>query len=47
MVLLDNLSIHTPRGSRLLRPLLEEAGDRLVLVDTPASDPDSNRIEWL
>jgi hypothetical protein len=47
MVLLDNLSIHTPRGSRLLRALLQEAGERLVLVHTPAYDPDSNRIEWL
>jgi DDE superfamily endonuclease len=47
MVLLDNLSIHTPAGSRLLRALLEEAGDRLVLVYTPAYDPDANRIEWL
>ena len=50
VVLLDNLSIHTPRGSRLLRALLEEANateERLVLVYTPAYDPDANRIEWL
>jgi hypothetical protein len=47
MVLLDNLGIHTPAGSRLLRALLEEAGDRLVLVYTPTYDPDANRIEWL
>jgi hypothetical protein len=47
LVLLDNLSIHTPQGSRLLRALLEEAGDRLVLVYTPTYDPDANRIEWL
>ena len=47
MVLLDNLGIHTPQGSRLLRALLEEAGERLVLVYTPADDPDANRIEWL
>ena len=47
MVLLDNLSIHTPKGSRLLRALLEEVGDRLVLVYTPTYDPDANRIEWL
>jgi hypothetical protein len=47
MVLLDNLSIHTPRGSRLLRALLEEAGDQLLLVYTPTYDPDANRIEWL
>ncbi len=47
MVLLDNLGIHTPAGSRLLRALLEELGDRLVLVYTPTYDPDANRIEWL
>jgi hypothetical protein len=47
LVVLDNLPIHTPRGSRLLRALLEEMGGRLVLVYTPAYDPDANRIEWL
>jgi DDE superfamily endonuclease len=50
MVLLDNLSIHTPQGSRLLRQLLAEANataDRLVLVYTPRYDPEANRIEWL
>jgi len=50
LVLLDNLSIHTPRGSRLLRALLAEVnapGERLVLVYTPTYDPDANRIEWL
>jgi hypothetical protein len=47
IVLLDNLSIHTPRGSRLVRALLAEAGERLVLVYTPRYDPDANRIEWL
>ena len=47
IVLLDNLGIHTPRGSRLLRALLEELGERLVLVYTPTYDPDANRIEWL
>lgn len=50
MVLLDNLSIHTPRGSRLLRALLAElnaSDDHLVLVYTPTYDPDTNRIEWL
>jgi transposase len=47
IVILDNLGIHTPKGSRLLRALLEELGDRLVLVYTPAYDPDANRIEWL
>jgi DDE superfamily endonuclease len=47
MVILDNLSIHTPKGSRLLRGLLAEVGQDLVLVDTPTYDPDANRIEWL
>jgi transposase len=47
MVILDNLGIHTPKGSRLLRALLEELGEQLVLVYTPAYDPDANRIEWL
>jgi hypothetical protein len=47
MVVLDNLSIHTPKGSRLLRGLLEELGEQLVLVYTPTYDPDANRIEWL
>jgi DDE superfamily endonuclease len=47
MVILDNLGIHTPKGSLLLRALLEELGQRLVLVYTPTYDPDANRIEWL
>lgn len=50
LVLCDNLSIHTPRGSRLLRALLAEVNatkERLVLVYTPPYDPDANRIEWL
>ncbi len=47
MVILDNLGIHTPKGSRLLRGLLAELGGDLVLVDTPTYDPDANRIEWL
>jgi transposase len=47
LVLCDNLSIHTPAGSRRLRALLEEAGDALALVHTPRYDPDANRIEWL
>jgi hypothetical protein len=47
MVILDNLGIHTPKGSRLLRGLLEEVGEQLVLVYTPTYDPDANRIEWL
>jgi hypothetical protein len=47
MVLLDNLGIHTPKGSRLLRALLDELRGKLVLVYTPTYDPESNRIEWL
>jgi transposase len=47
LVLLDNLGIHTPKGSRLLRALLEELCGQLLLVYTPTYDPDANRIEWL
>jgi transposase len=47
MVILDNLGIHTPKGSLLLRRLLGELGEELVLVYTPTYDPDANRIEWL
>ena len=47
LVLLDNLGIHTPRGSLLLRALLEELRGQLVLIYTPAYDPEANRIEWL
>jgi hypothetical protein len=47
MVLLDNLGIHTPKGSLLLRQLLDDMRGKLVLVYTPAYDPDANRIEWL
>jgi DDE superfamily endonuclease len=47
MVLMDNLGIHTPKGSLLLRQLLDELRGQLILVYTPAYDPDANRIEWL
>jgi hypothetical protein len=47
LVVLDNLGIHTPRGSLLLRALLKELRGQLVLVYTPAYDPEANRIEWL
>ena len=47
MVLLDNLGIHTSKGSLLLRQLLQELRGQLILVYTPAHDPDANRIEWL
>jgi hypothetical protein len=47
VVLLDNLGIHTPKGSLLLRALVEELRGQLVLVYTPPDDPEANRIEWL
>lgn len=47
IVILDNLGIHTPKGSTLLRAVLEEYRGHLYLVYTPAYDPDANRIEWL
>lgn len=47
IVLLDNLGIHTPKGSLLLRALLDELRGQLVLVYTPPYDPEANRIEWL
>jgi transposase len=47
LVLLDNLGIHTPKGSLLLRALLQELRGQLVLVYTPTYDPEANRIEWL
>jgi transposase len=47
LVLLDNLGIHTPKGSLLLRALLAECRGQLVLVYTPPYDPEANRIEWL
>jgi hypothetical protein len=47
VVLLDNLGIHTPKGSLLLRHLLDELRGQLLLVYTPPYDPDANRIEWL
>lgn len=45
--MLDNLGIHTWRGSKALRELLEEQGEHLILCSTPPYDPDANRIEWL
>jgi hypothetical protein len=39
MLILDNLGIHTPKGSRLLRALLEELGEQPVLVYTPPTTP--------
>jgi hypothetical protein len=43
MVILDNLGIHTPKGSRLLRAAGRAAGAGLH----PHLRPDANRIEWL
>jgi transposase len=47
LVLLDNLGTHTPKGSLLVRALLDELRGHLVLVYTPTYDPEANRIEWL
>ena len=47
LVLLDNLGIHTVRRSTLLRALVAEHPEDLILVYTPTYDPDSHRIEWL
>ena len=47
LVLLDNLGTHTPKGSLLVRALLQELRGQLVLVYTPTYDPEANRIEWL
>jgi transposase len=47
LVFADNLSTHTPEGSKLVRHLLAEQGDRLRLLYTPPYDPEANRIEQL
>jgi transposase len=47
LVLLDNLSTHTPAGATLVRAFLAAHPDEVMLVYTPAYDPDANRIEWL
>jgi transposase len=47
IVIADNLKVHTPAGSLLVRSLLTELQEHLALVYTPAYDPDANRIEWL
>ena len=47
LVLADNLSTHTPAGSKRVRAFLAEHPDEVALVHTPAYDPDANRIEWL
>src|SRR6266542_1988100 len=40
VVLADNLSIHTPAGSRTLRAFLAEQADAVTIVYPPAYDPD-------
>jgi DDE superfamily endonuclease len=47
MVLMDNLGIHTPKGSLLVRQVLDEMRGQLNLVYTLDYDPDASRIEWL
>jgi transposase len=47
IVLADNLRTHTAAGSKLVRALVEEFQEHLVLVYTPPYDADANRIEWL
>jgi hypothetical protein len=47
LVIADNLGIHTPRGSKLLRQTLERHGDALRLVYTPPYDPEANPAERL
>jgi hypothetical protein len=46
-VLLDNAKIHTAAGSKAVRQALEEHGEKLQLVYTPAYDPDAQPIERL
>jgi transposase len=47
LVIADNLRTHTAAGSRRVRELLAAEQEHLILVYTPAYDPDANRIEWL
>ena len=47
IVVADNAGTHTVAGSKQVRAMVAELGDRLHLVSTPAYDPDANRIEWL
>jgi hypothetical protein len=47
IVVYDNLRIHTPAGSLVLRAFLAAHPGAITLVYTPAYDPDANRIEWL
>lgn len=47
IVLADNLTTHTARGSLLVRAMLAELEGHLILVYTPSYDPEANRIAWL
>jgi hypothetical protein len=47
IVLTDNLGIHTPKGSKLLREALERHQGKLRLVYTPPYDPEANPTERL
>ncbi len=47
IVLTDNLGIHTPQGSRLLREALQRHQGKLRLVYTPPYDPEANPTERL
>lgn len=47
MVILDNLGIHTPEGSKQLRQTLERHQGKLRLVYTPPYDPEANPTERL
>ncbi len=47
IVLADNLPTHTAAGSKLVREMLSELQEHLLLVYPPPYDPDANRIEWL
>ncbi len=47
MVLLDNLGIHTLKGSKLLRETLAKHDGKLRLVYTPTYDPEANPTERL
>jgi hypothetical protein len=47
IVLVDNAKIHTAAGSKAVRQALEEHGEKLHLIYTPAYDPNAQPIERL
>jgi hypothetical protein len=47
IIITDNLKTHTPEVPLLVRNMLTELSTQLLLMHTPAYDPDANRIEWL